>query len=107
MSLEPKQFKNNLIMFKDKPQFEFCHLLAGSNFEVDAQNIKMMFSKGQTGTASNPCMNFCFNCMSLPSYTKKEFFSAVFSSLFCLHLCPSAVNTVIEITRQIQTGVCL
>ena len=35
--LEPKQFKNNLIMFKDKPQFEFCRLLAGSNFEVDAQ----------------------------------------------------------------------
>jgi len=36
-TLEPKQFKNNLIMFKDKPQFEFCRLLAGSNFEVDAQ----------------------------------------------------------------------
>ena len=35
--LEPKQFKNNLIMFEDKPQFEFCRLLAGSNFEVDAQ----------------------------------------------------------------------
>ena len=35
--LEPKQFKNNLNMFEDKPQFEFCHLLAGSNFEVDAQ----------------------------------------------------------------------
>ena len=35
-NLEPKQFKNNLIMFEDKPQFEFCRLLAGSNFEVDA-----------------------------------------------------------------------
>ena len=35
--LEPKRFKNDLIMFKDKPQFEFCRLLAGSNFEVDAQ----------------------------------------------------------------------
>ena len=35
--LEPKQFKNNLIMFEDKPHFEFCRLLAGSNFEVDAQ----------------------------------------------------------------------
>ena len=22
--LEPKQFKNNLIMFEDKPQFEFA-----------------------------------------------------------------------------------
>ena len=24
ISLEPKQFKNNLIMFEDKPQFEFA-----------------------------------------------------------------------------------
>ena len=37
ISLEPKQFKNNLIMLEDKPQFEFCRFLAGSNFEVDAQ----------------------------------------------------------------------
>ena len=37
MALEPKQFKNNLIMFEDKPKFEFCRHLAGSNFEVDAQ----------------------------------------------------------------------
>ena len=35
--LEPKQFKNNLIMFEAKPQFEFCRLITGSNFEVDAQ----------------------------------------------------------------------
>ena len=35
--LEPKQFKNNLIMFEDKPQFEFSRFLAGLNFEVDAQ----------------------------------------------------------------------
>ena len=37
MVLEPKQFKNNLIMFEAKPQFEFCRLITGSNFEVNAQ----------------------------------------------------------------------